>query len=281
MFLCFLYQEEMWCGNFFAIVLIPLREVTVNTNMPNDPAFARYYRKHQQHLRLKGLRPKTVEAYSRAIRRIGNYFGGRIDDLASDQLLDYFTDLLEYHSWSTVKLDLYGLKFFYTHVLERPWEEVKLVKPPTTSRIPDILSVEEVRQLVAATDRLSYRVFFFTLYSLGLRLGEGISLTVADIDAGTMRVHVRNAKGNKDRMVPMPVNTLHVLRNFWSVHQHPRFLFPSRKRGLKNASLVEVPLDRAGIQCAMKAVVTQLGIKKNLMSFPASQLCHPSARSRS
>ena len=163
MFLCFLYQEEIWCGNFFAIVSIPLREVTVNTNMPNDPTFARYYRKHQQHLKLKGLWLKTVEAYSRAIRRIGNYFGGQIDDLNSDQLLDYFTDLLEYHLWSTVKLDLYGLKFFYTHVLERPWEDVKLVKPPTTSRIPDILSVEEVRQLVAATDRLSYRVFFFTL----------------------------------------------------------------------------------------------------------------------
>ena len=252
----------------------------MNTNMPDDPAFARYYRKHQQHLKLKGLQPKTVEAYSRAIRRIGNYFGGRIDDLNSDQLLEYFTDLLELHSWSTVKLDLYGLKFFYTHVLGRPWQEVKLVKPPKTSRIPDILSVEEVHHLVTATDRLSYKVFFFTLYSLGLRLGEGIRLTVADIDANAMRVHVRNAKGNKDRLVPLPVNTLHVLRNFWRVHQHPRFLFPSRKRGVNNAPLVDVPLDRSGIQCAMKAVVTQLGIKKNFMPFPAPQLCHPSAGSR-
>ncbi|HHB76063.1 MAG TPA: hypothetical protein ENK84_05930, partial [Desulfobulbus sp.] len=60
----------------------------------------------QQHLKLKGLQPKTIEAYSRAIRRIGNYFGGRVDDLNSDQLLEYFTDLLECHSWSTVKLDL-------------------------------------------------------------------------------------------------------------------------------------------------------------------------------
>ena len=252
----------------------------MNTNMPDDPTFARYYRKHQQHLKLKGLQPKTVDAYSRAIRRIGNYFGGRIDDLDSDQLLEYFTDLLECHSWSTVKLDLYGLKFFHTHVLNKPWQEVKLVKPPKTSRIPDILSVEEVHHLVAATNRLSYKVFFFTLYSLGLRLGEGIRLTVADIDAKAMRVHVRNAKGNKDRLVPLPVNTLHVLRNFWSVHRHPLFLFPSRKRGVKNAPLVDMPLDRGGIQGAMKAVVTQLGIKKNFMPFPASQLCDPSARSR-
>jgi len=58
-----------------------------------------------------GLRPKTIDAYARAIRRIGNYFDCRIDNLSSGQLRDYFTELLDTHSWSTVKLDLYGLKF--------------------------------------------------------------------------------------------------------------------------------------------------------------------------
>ncbi|HIC84922.1 MAG TPA: hypothetical protein EYP06_01310, partial [Desulfobacterales bacterium] len=89
--------------------------------------------------------------------------------------------------------------------------------------------------------------------------------------------HIRDAKGNKDRLVPLPVKTLQVLRDFWAVHRHPYFLFPNRKRGLKNAHLVEKPLDRGGIQTAMKAVVRQLGIKKNFMPLPAAQLCHPYA----
>ena len=97
---------------------------------------------------------------------------------------------------------------------------------------------------------------------MGLRLGEGIRLTVGDIDANNMRVHIRDAKGNKDRLVPLPDKTLRVLRDFWAVHRHPHFLFPSRKRGLKNAHLVDQPLDRGGIQTAMQAVVQQLGIKK-------------------
>jgi hypothetical protein len=59
---------------------------------------------------------KTIEAYSRAIRRIATYFNGHLDNLSQDQLLDYFHDLLGRLSWSAVKLDLYGLKFFYTHV---------------------------------------------------------------------------------------------------------------------------------------------------------------------
>ncbi len=84
----------------------------MNTNMPNDPQFKKYYGKHQKCLKLAGLQPKTVEAYSRAIRRIGNYFDSGIDNLTTDQLIDYFHELLDSHSWSAVKLDLYGLKFF-------------------------------------------------------------------------------------------------------------------------------------------------------------------------
>ena len=93
----------------------------MNTSMPKNPQFNKYYLKHQKCLKLNGLQPKTIEAYSRAIRRIGNYFDCRIENLKSDQLLDYFNELLECHSWSTVKLDLYGLKFFYARVLnEKP-----------------------------------------------------------------------------------------------------------------------------------------------------------------
>jgi integrase len=240
----------------------------MNTNMPNDPQFEKLYRKHQKCLKLAGLQPKTVEAYSRAIRRIGNYFDCKIDNLTTDQLIDYFHELLETHSWSAVKLDLYGMKFFYSRVLKKTWEDIPLVKPPKTSRIPDILSVAQIQQLIYATRQLSYMVFFFTAYSLGLRLGEGIGLKTGDIDNVNMRVHIRDAKGNKDRLVPLPLKTLYTLRNFWSVHRHPEFLFPSRKRGLKNAHLVDTPLDRGGIQTAMKAVVTQLGIKKKFHATP-------------
>ena len=109
---------------------------------------------------------------------------------------------LESHSWNTVKLDLYGLRFFYAKVLNKTWQDIPLIKPPKTTRIPDIVSIDEAKRLFAATNKLSYKIFFFTLYSMGLRLGEGIKLTVGDIDSTNMRVHIRNSKGNKDRFVP-------------------------------------------------------------------------------
>ncbi len=143
------------------------------TTMEQELAFDRLYDKHVKHLKLLGLQPKTIQAYSRAIRRVGQYFNYKIDALSMDQLLDYFNNLLESHSWSTVKLDLYGLKYFYTNVLNKTWQDIPVVKKPKTTRIPDILSPEQINTLLAATNVLSYKVFFlpFTVWGSGLVKG--------------------------------------------------------------------------------------------------------------
>ena len=88
---------------------------------PSNSTFKQNYEAHLKHLQLKGLQPKTLEGYARAIRRIGQHFDYQIAALSEEQLLNYFTALLHNHSWSTVKLDLYSLKFFYRHVLRKPW----------------------------------------------------------------------------------------------------------------------------------------------------------------
>ena len=121
-----------------------------------------------------------------------------------------------------------------------------------------------MQQIVNATRILSYRVFFFTLYSMGLRLGEGLQLQVGDIDADRMRVHVRDAKGNRDRLVPLPANALGVLREFWKVHRNLVLLFPSRQTGLTGASAATTHMDRGGVQQALRQVTADIGLKKEL-----------------
>ena len=228
----------------------------------SEATFKRNYARHLQHLKLKGLQPKTIEAYSRAVRRIGARFEFQIDSLSEQQLTDFFTELLASHSWSAVKLDLYGLKFYYEHVLRKPWVAPGLIKPPKSQRLPDIVTIEEARRIFAATRVLSYRVFFFTLYSLGLRLGEGLRLQVGDIDAVRERVHVRDAKGNRDRFVPLPRATHQLLRRFWRVHRNPALLFPSRQGGLPGAMQATTHMDRGGVQTTLHKVVQACGLKK-------------------
>lgn len=224
--------------------------------------FDRQYQTHLKHLKLKGLQPKTIEAYARAIRRLGEYFAHQIDDLTEAQLTEYFSDLIGTHSWSAVKLDLYGLKFYTTHVLKKPWVMPNLIKPPKSQRLPDIVTVAEAKRLFCATRVVSYRVFFFTLYSLGLRLGEGLRLQVGDIDAVRQRVHIRDAKGNRDRFVPLPQATHHLLRRFWQVHRNPVLLFPNRLGGRQGAARATTPMDRGGVQTTLHKVVETCGLKK-------------------
>lgn len=234
------------------------------TTVSANAHFNRQYQTHLKHLKLKGLQPKTIDAYARAIRRIGDYFGHNIDTLSESQLTDYFHDLIASHSWSAVKLDLYGLKFYTVHVLRKPWVMPHLIKPPKVSRLPDIVTVEEAQRLFGATRTLSYRVFYFTLYSLGLRLSEGLALKVSDIDAARHRVHIRDSKGNRDRLVPLPEATLEVLRKFWLVHRHPELLFPNRAGGLAGAHSASSALDRGGVQKTLHQVTLQCGLKKRL-----------------
>jgi integrase/recombinase XerD len=230
--------------------------------------FDQTYQSQLKHLKLKGLRPKTIDAYSRAIRRIGARFDHQIDSLSEQQLTDYFTELVASHSWSAVKLDLYGLKFYYEHVLRKPWVAPGLIKPPKSQSLPDIVTIEEATRIFAATRVLSYQVFFFTLYSLGLRLGEGLRLELGDIDAARARVHVRNAKGNKDRFVPLPQATLRLLRRFWGVHRNPVLLFPDRHRGLQAAASTTAALNAQGVQRALQRVIHSCGLKKRSPRIP-------------
>jgi integrase len=137
-----------------------------------------------------------------------------------------------------------------------------LIKSPKTQRLPNIVTVEEAQRLFMATRAVSYRVFFFTLYSLGLRLGEGLRLQVGDIDAPRRRVHIRDVKGNKDRLVPLPEATLPLLRRFWQMHRNPVWLFPSRQDGLKSAHAATTPLDASGAQMALHKVAEDCGLKK-------------------
>ena len=121
----------------------------------------------------------------------------------SEQLEVYFADLVESHSWSTVKIDRNGLQFFWKYVLKIDWKWVDIVKPPIVKTIPDILTPAEIEQLIGATRKLRYRVFLLTTYSMGLRLGETLSLQVGDIDADRKQIHIRRGKGHKDRLVPL------------------------------------------------------------------------------
>lgn len=216
------------------------------------------YEQHLTNLTLQGKRPATIDAYSRAVRRITKFYDRCPDTLTTEDLKHYFASLIDSHSWSTVKLDRNGLQFFYRYTLNKSWQWLDIIKPPQQQKLPDIITPQQVGLLISMTQQPRYQVFFLTLYTLGLRLSEGLNLTIHDIDSHTMQVHIRDGKGGKDRMVPLPQRTLNALRAYWKTHRHPRLLFPGKGKH------TDTPMDRGGVQKSMKQVLKDCGINKPL-----------------
>lgn len=222
-------------------------------------------RMHQD-LQLAGLADGTQKAYLRAVRQLAEHFHKPPDQITEHELREYLVYLKTERAYSpsSLKIAASGLLFFYTHTVPRDWLTFKNLHIPRPQSLPDVLSVAEVRRLIDAVRTPHNKAFFWTVYSLGLRLQEGLNLQVGDIDSGRMVVHVHRGKGAKDRFVPLPPRTLEVLRQYWVMHRHPIWLFPATGRDHAEAHSATEPMARSSVHGAMKRMVQEVGFRKRI-----------------
>jgi site-specific recombinase XerD len=215
-------------------------------------------------MQLRGLSEKTQESYVRAVRQLAEHYGKSPDRISEEELRQYFLYLKngKRASPSAVTIALCGIKFFYEQTLKRKWATFDLVRPRREKKLPVVLSVAEVHRILGCLRRPRYRVCLSTIYSCGLRLQEGVHLQVRDIDSDRMVVHVRKGKGAKDRYVPLPMPTLKMLRQHWSTHRHPRWLFPASVRTNLPPSAATKPIHVSSVQKAFKAALQESGVQK-------------------
>jgi site-specific recombinase XerD len=157
-------------------------------------------------MQLRGLSARTQESYVRVVRQLAEYYHKPPDQLSEEQLRQYFLYLKNEKrvARNTCTQVLCALKFLYRHTLQREWPILEFIRPAREHKLPVILSVEEVRQLLGCLGQPHYRVCLSTIYGCGLRLLEGVRLQVGDMDSGRGLLHVRGGKGNQDRYVPLP-----------------------------------------------------------------------------
>lgn len=131
-----------------------------------------------------------------------------------------------------------------------------------------ILTREEVVTIMQQVKLFRYRVCLETIYSCGLRLSEGISLQVQDIDSARMLIHVRHGKGGKDRYVPLPGRALLLLRQLWKSHRNPAWLFPMAGRAGRGYAAEQrmrtatLPCSKSVVQAAFRKALEASGIRK-------------------
>ncbi len=196
--------------------------------------------------------------------QLADHFHTPPDRLTEPQLRDYFLHLKNDRHFAAASLGIAysGIKFFYSHTIPRDWPTLKRLRVPREKRLPDVLSIDEVRRLIAAVRTPHNRTYFQTVYSLGLRLGEGLHLQVGDIDSARMMVHVHRGKGAKDRFVPLPSTHAegpprilgHPSPSDLAVPRHRPRSPPGRRR--------RRPMERSSVQGALRRVVRDLGLRK-------------------
>ena len=122
-----------------------------------------------------------------------------------------------------------ALKFLYGKTLARPEQVAFLSWPKDPKRLPKVLTEEQVSKLLEALESPKYRVFFTTLYATGLRLREASHLETRDIDAARGVIHVRQGKGNRERLVMLSPRLLAILRAYWKQERPAEpYLFPTK-----------------------------------------------------
>ena len=215
-------------------------------------------------LHLRGLSPRTQIEYLRVVGRLAKHFKKSPDLITNGDLQRYFLRLINVkkYSPSALTVELSGAKFFYEKVLNKHWPVLRFVRPPRQKRLPSVLSPEEVRKVLGLIKSPRYKACLTTIYSCGLRLQEGINLQVRDIDSARGMLHVRHGKGNKDRFVPLPGRTLELLRQYWSTHRNPTWLFPggADRSRLRHST---VPIAESGLKGAFSQAVAESGINKH------------------
>jgi site-specific recombinase XerD len=184
-------------------------------------------------MRLRGLALRTQQSYLAAVEGLARHTGRPIEALpalSEDELRQFFLHLVtERHaSRSTITVYRSGIRFLFETTLGRTLPVFELVRPAPRYRLPVVLSFDEVRQLLARVQQARARTCLTVIYSCGLRLSEGVQLTVSDIDSRRMVVRIRHGKGDRDRYVPLPDRTLALLRAYWRTTRSRPWLFPNR-----------------------------------------------------
>jgi integrase/recombinase XerD len=145
------------------------------------------------------------------------------------------------HSNSYVNQAINAIKFYYEVVLGMPNRFYEIERPRKESKLPKVISKEEILSIIENTNNIKHRCIVQLLYGSGLRRSELLNLKLHDIDSKRMLVRVVGSKGNKDRLTLLSKTALNDLRKYYIKYEPHIYLFEGKK-GIKysGASVLKI-----------------------------------------
>jgi site-specific recombinase XerD len=207
-------------------------------------------------LNIRNYSEGTILCYNNALIQFKkwNYGGLQLD---KDLLFNYVEFLRAYdRSYSYIKNSIMALKLFSELVLGKNLKNNYLKGIKRKSALPDVLSIEEVKQLLDSISNLKHKAMIALIYSCGLRISECINLKSTDIDSKRMMIKIVQGKGKKDRLVQLSPKLLDLLRDYYKQYKPNGRLFQGQFKDEYSARSIQQILKKALERCNIKKNIT-------------------------
>lgn len=184
-----------------------------------------------QQMQLKGYSESTITSYIESIALISRHYKCPADLLSIEQIRDYILNGINERKLSRAWLNqlVSAIKILFCQVLKREWNALEIPRPRRVKKLPVILSRAEVQKIFESLRNLKHRSIMMLIYSAGLRMGELRSLRIQDIDSDRMQIHIRQAKGFKDRYAVLSTVALEELRVYYKICRPQQWLFETKQ----------------------------------------------------
>lgn len=218
---------------------------------------------------------RTRHSYYRQLRLIHEHFQMDPALITEEQLRDYFLFVkLEKH-WKpkSIRQALAAARQFFVDLLgHTDWTIFGQVRTKDHDVLPEVLTRQQVHDLLAHIRLRRYRTPIKLIYACGLRLSECLALTIHDIKGAENKLFIRSSKGHQDRVLPLPTSLYHELRRYWAFHRHPLLLFPNVGRGDNTPEALAKRMHQATAPMPCSSLQRLIVIARKELNFPAASI---------
>ena len=212
--------------------------------------------KYIQELNIQGYSIKTKKNYISHIHLFQEYINKNLDDILEKDVKAYLDYLLMEkgcsHSFANQAIS--SIKFLNKYVIHQQRLMIFVNRPRKEKKLPNVLSKEEVKRILASLDNKKHTTILALIYSSGLRVSEVTKMRIKDIDSDRMLIKVKQGKGKKDRYVMLSEKILVQLREYYREYKPKQWLFEG---SIENSPITERTVQKIFKNACVKAKVNK------------------------
>lgn len=189
----------------------------------------------ESYLKFKRYSSNSISSYLSAVGKFVRHFRRSPRNITVAEIRAYLTKIV---SNATQRHATCALRILYTEVVKQPQKALKIEYHRREQKLPDVLDREFLVKRLGEIGNLKHRAMLRLTFSVGLRVGELLSLRICDVDGNRKQLKVCAAKGNKDRFLPISDDTLEMLRNYFRAYRPKVYLFEGQNGGKYSSTSV-------------------------------------------